>query len=163
MVKMKKVILSKRQLNLYNNSMKKANAHLKNRIKYILNKLELVFKIHILDGIKPVENLYVDLFCNYHNVDDELCYFDDYIAFPKNSDITIIDKYNNEIYLTDGIPFRWITEDFEKELIDGKKLYEQKQKEELKNKSSKIKSNKNLIKSALNKLTKEEKEALKIK
>lgn len=39
-------------------------------------------------------------------------------------DMNIYDRYNKHISLCDGFPTRWLWEDFEKELIDGKATYE---------------------------------------
>ena len=78
--------------------------------------------------------------------------------------ITIIDKYNNEYCWDSAIPTRWLFEDFEQEITDGKRKYidflNAKKEAVLKNKKeSKINKDK-LIESAKSKLTKEELEAI---
>jgi len=82
-------------------------------------------------------------------------------------DLIILLKDNSEWNLNDSFPSYWLFEDFEKELISGKKKYEDKKiKEALKKKEAetqKKEKKKQLLESAKNKLTKEELEALGIK
>ena len=66
-----------------------------------------------------------------------------------------------------GFPRRWLFEDFEKELVEGKKSYEQKQEEKKRKNKQKREAaehrKKNLIENVKSKLTKEEIKALGIK
>lgn len=77
----------------------------------------------------------------------------------------IILKDGSEWGLEDGIPIRWLYEDFEQELINGKKEYEQrlilKKEQEALKKEQEKQNAQNLKTSIQNKLTKEELEYLK--
>lgn len=67
----------------------------------------------------------------------------------NDAEIAIIDKYGNEWEFDCCLPTRWLFEDFERELIDGAKKYEELNSEDRK-----------LANIAKSKLTKEELEAL---
>jgi hypothetical protein len=76
-------------------------------------------------------------------------------------DMFIIDKNGEEYMFDQSIPTRWLFEDFENELIDGKKKYEEKESAILVERLSKKEARKKLIASAKKKLTKAELAALK--
>lgn len=70
---------------------------------------------------------------------------------------SIIDKDGKIFCLTDSIPLRWLfDENVKQEIEDGKKLFEQKQKEKLEKKQKRKIVKQQLIESAKKKLTKEE-------
>lgn len=79
---------------------------------------------------------------------------------PDNSPI-LIDRDGNIVEITDGFPSRWLTEDFEEELVRGVELY-RKQQEEIKRKAAEESDKlKNSLKAkALAKLTAAEKRVL---
>lgn len=162
---MKKVILTKKQLAVYFKNFQKADVHFSNRIKYIIDKIGEVFNAEV----EYVYDHIIDLYINFINgqAEDSFYYYDHFCRFNlnKNKDYKCINiVYDGDmLYLLDGFPIEWITKDFEQDLIKGKKLYEELMVQENKfSKEKKIK-NKNLIKSALKKLTNEEKQALNIK
>lgn len=81
--------------------------------------------------------------------------------YNRYTDLFIIDKFGGELsWETSTIPTRWLFENFEKEIIDGKKLYEEK----VKSKNEKLETSKqkedDLLISIKNKLTKKEWESL---
>lgn len=164
---MKKVILTKEDLNKYAIAFKQANKHLYNRLMYIFKFIEKTYSITACIERDCADLLYLDYFQNNSENDYEYCY--EHICFfswGRNDNTYFIDK-NNEIWNIDiSIPTRWLTEDFEKELIDGKKLYDEKIKKEVEENLIKrqIADEKlqKTIKSALKKLTKEERAALKM-
>lgn len=82
-------------------------------------------------------------------------------------DAAIIDKHNGEYGLDGCFPIRWFMEDFEQELIEGKKKYEDKKLKKKEN-SKKTKEKNKLEKQKLTleakkKLSKEELKALGVK
>lgn len=92
----------------------------------------------------------------------------DYYTRPQKFDITsvvIIMKDGSEWGFEDGFPTRWLFENFEQELIEGKKKYENEvvAKAEARKAKQKLQAEKkkNLIKSAKSKLSREELRALK--
>ena len=82
-------------------------------------------------------------------------------------EIIFIDKDGGEWLFQDGIPTRWLYEDFEEEFTNGLKAYKEKEKQKAeKAKEKRLKDaadQKVLIEKVLSKLTKEEKKALGIK
>jgi hypothetical protein len=82
-------------------------------------------------------------------------------------EIIFLDKNGNEWGLAEGVPTRWLYEDFEEEFTNGLKAYKEKeirQKEKTKeNRVKKAEEKKVLVKQAASKLTKEERKALGIK
>lgn len=79
-------------------------------------------------------------------------------------ELVIILNDGSEWGLEDGIPVRWLYEDFEEELIEGKKKWKDKianqSKKDAENLKLKELKKQELLKSALKKLTKEELDAL---
>jgi len=49
------------------------------------------------------------------------------ISNNKKNNIILIDKYDNEWEWDSPLPTRWLFEDFEREIIEGKKKYEEKE------------------------------------
>lgn len=82
-------------------------------------------------------------------------------------EIIFIDKNGGEWGLAEGVPTRWLYEDFEKEFTDGLQLYTDKQKQKAQQakltKLQREEQKKELVKSAASKLTKEERKVLGIK
>jgi hypothetical protein len=91
----------------------------------------------------------------------ETCWVNGRNIQENGPEIVIIDK-NGETWEMQGlIPTRWLFEDFEQEIIDGKLKFEQKQEvKKLKNLKKKVKIN-SLANAAKKKLTKAELAALK--
>jgi len=101
-----------------------------------------------------------------HMNDDEIDSI--YVEMKSHSnqigDEYIIDKFGHEYGWESSIPTRWLFENFEQEIIDGKKLYEEKEaarklKQKEKSAQKKLKD-KNLAEVAKSKLSKEELAAL---
>jgi hypothetical protein len=78
--------------------------------------------------------------------------------FPERTekDLIIIDSNGGEINLYDSFPKRWLFEDFEKEVDEGKIKYEKKQLEKKNKRNEKKDKTKSLAKSAAEKLSKDE-------
>jgi len=81
-------------------------------------------------------------------------------GYDNNEDMFIIDKDGGEYGFDGSVPTRWLFEDFEKELVDGKKKFEEKEIErKLKQKelsTAKKQEDKALIEAAKKKLSKKE-------
>ncbi len=81
--------------------------------------------------------------------------------------ISFIDKDGNDWEFEGSIPDRWLFEDFENEIIEGKKLFEERKAkrniERLRLKEQNKKEKKQFIESAKKKLSKEELKALGVK
>jgi hypothetical protein len=76
-------------------------------------------------------------------------------------DMTIIDK-DGEVWSFEGIiPTRWLFEDFEQEVVEGKKKYEEQEEARKNTEKNKKLRQKELAQAAKKKLTKEELSALK--
>lgn len=75
-----------------------------------------------------------------------------------NTEYILLDKNNKEIEIFDSFPVRWLWEDFEQELIEGKAKYESKQLEKA---SAKQQKKQKWLNSAKAKLSKAELKALK--
>jgi len=163
---MKKVTLSKKQLNIYFKNLTKAKLHFYNRINYIIDKIAIVFGCECVKDSYAMENSYLN-FLNYSSEDD-LYFIDAFCTFKIDvSKLVFLNKNNEELYLIDGIPIKWLFSDFENELINGRKLFLKKLETEAKEKEvlslslkEKEKKSKQMIKSALKKLNKEEIAAL---
>jgi hypothetical protein len=78
--------------------------------------------------------------------------------FPERTkrDLIIINADGGEINLYDSFPKRWLFEDFEKEVDEGKIKYEKKQLEKKNKRNEKKDKTKSLAKSAAEKLSKDE-------
>ena len=76
-------------------------------------------------------------------------------------DMIIIDRDGNELMFDQSVPTRWLFQEFEAELKDGKKKYEERESAKLVKKLSDKEATKKLAASAKSKLTKEELAALK--
>ena len=80
------------------------------------------------------------------------------------SEIIFLDKHGGEWGLQDGIPTRWLYEDFEEEFTNGLKAYKEKEKQQKEkakeNRLKRAEEKKVLVKQAASKLTKEERKAL---
>lgn len=89
--------------------------------------------------------------------------FDDNIYFQYESDVNcrFLDRDGNLLELFDGaLPIRWLYEDFEEEVANGKEAYKEQEKQRKLEKNQKTTNQSALKKSAKAKLTKEEIEAL---
>lgn len=81
---------------------------------------------------------------------------------PKiKNEMIFIDKGGDEYRFDQSIPTRWLFEDFEEELSDGIKKYQEKESQRVKKVLSVKDATKKLAESAKKKLTKEELAALK--
>lgn len=82
-----------------------------------------------------------------------------------NAEMVIIDKDGDEYAWESEIPTRWLYEDFEQEIVNGKTLFEAREKQRKEEKALKKKNQKEadmaLVELAKSKLTKEELAALK--
>jgi len=82
-------------------------------------------------------------------------------------EIIFLDRDGDEWGLSDGVPTRWLYEDFEEEFTNGIKAYkekeEQKKAKDKENKQKREQEKKTLITQAASKLSKEERKALGIK
>lgn len=80
--------------------------------------------------------------------------------------LTILDKYGKPLSLNGSIPTRWLYEDFEEEIVQGKAAYEARNKEKKEQnkllKQAKKREQLELIKSAKSKLSPKEIKALKL-
>lgn len=79
----------------------------------------------------------------------------------NRKDMTIITESGEEYYFDNSIPTRWLFENFEEELEEGKKRYEEREEEKLKKRLEATDYTKKLANNAKKKLTKEELRALK--
>lgn len=114
---------------------------IENRVDYIFNQIENIFCVN-LNGWYISRD-------NEKEAGDSSKILKFFFLNYNDNDINIIDKFNNDCNLKYGFPRRWLFEDFEDELRDGKILFDKKQK--IQNKY-----NRQIIKSIKNKLTKEE-------
>ena len=128
------------------------------RVDYIINTIFKTFKI---------KNSYWYFYGaeeGSHGDIDKGIYKDVLLLELENNyayaDFYIIDKNNDEWSFEEGFPLRWLFENFEQELIDGKKLYELKDKEKRDAVTLATNNKKKLIKQVKSKLNKEELEAL---
>ena len=82
-------------------------------------------------------------------------------------EIIFLDKNGSEWGLWEGVPTRWLYEDFEKEFTNGLKAYKEKEiQKTAKKKEKKLKNvvdQKGLMEKVLSKLTKEERKVLGLK
>ena len=134
------------------------------RINYIAEKISSVFNIKLdtwyFPGAEEFEIGSLD-----KNMTKDII---DIMFEPTLLDCVIITKDKKELFFEDGfIPTRWLFEDFEDELKDGKKIYEKKLKEfkkaEKEDKEKKKEEEKKILKNIVAKLTSEEKKLLKNK
>jgi hypothetical protein len=144
------------------------NGMIEDRIDFILKKIWEVFGYNLegwyVDGAE--ENELGDLLSLIHMPE----YIDlGPIIYYCSDKGHIREKFNaileGEKYsLTQGMPYRWLFEDFENELIDGKNLFPKWEADEKKNKALKLEKKKlaklAALKSAKSKLSKEEIKAL---
>ena len=90
-----------------------------------------------------------------------------WIITDPNLKISFIDKDGNDWEFEGSIPDRWLFEDFENEIIEGKKLFEERKAkrnlEQIQLKEQNKKEKNQLIESAKKKLSKEELKALGVK
>lgn len=133
------------------------------RIEYIIKSIHKVFGNKVLwwdycndrDGEGHFFQSYEETF-EETDFNDAFFRYQAEINYKQDWDMAIIDKYNEEISLDYCFPTRWLIEDFEQELIDGKKAID-KFDDEQKNKSLKEQKEKNnKIKQIKKKLTKDE-------
>lgn len=86
------------------------------------------------------------------------------LIFVKHSraatSMIFFDKLGGEWDLKDSFPSRWLFEDFEQELLDGKKKWENLEQERQEKIAALSKEKKSLVEKAKKKLTKEELNAL---
>lgn len=134
-----------------------------------------VLEVQISDRM----NYIITTVCKTFNVDLETWYFSDaqegemghlYWDEPElfsvwdvkeKKDMTILTRDGEEYYFDNSIPTRWLFENFEEELENGKRLYEEREEEKLKKRLEATEYTKKLADSAKKKLTKEELRALK--
>ena len=76
-------------------------------------------------------------------------------------EMVILTQDDEEFYFDNNIPTRWLFENFEEELENGKKRYDEREEEKLKKRLEATEYTKKLADSAKKKLTKEELRALK--
>jgi hypothetical protein len=85
-----------------------------------------------------------DLYRNMYEYDDDDStinnFYIDEASCGNDIDMIFIDKDNNKVCWENSIPTRWLYEDFEKEIRDGKKKYEDQL--EAKKKAKQIRSEK---------------------
>lgn len=127
-----------------------------NRIGYIIDTIFKTFKqkydcwYFYGAGEGEVGDLWRH-YCNNHI---------DIIIVGCSSEMVIIDKNGDEWGFEDSIPTRWLFEDFEQELIDGKKKFEDKEAERKKKQkelsAAKKQEDKDLVEAAKKKLSKKE-------
>lgn len=130
------------------------------RITYIITKWFEIFGAKLntwyFDGAE--ENEVGDL-SRYMNDNNIWNIYVDSENFPDN-ELYIIDRFGKEYCWQSEIPTRWLFSDFEKEIIEGKKLYEEKEEaRKLKRKETTIarkQKDAKLFENAKKKLSKEE-------
>lgn len=149
---------------------------IENRIHYIIMKLYNVFNVknYYWKSINANEGEQGDMFeaisnqfGNYLNIEHGIGRFTsrvslgDCLIIDKNGKMLApLDQYQDSDADIFGIPIRWLYEDFEQELVDGKAAYDAKlqaEEDAIKNKDN---EKKKIIKSVKKKLSKEEREAL---
>jgi len=140
---------------------------LEERITFILQRLTSIFggvlDTWYFDGAE--ENEVGNLLNHLDSKSiDELC-----LEYKQDTDcgrngMVIIDKFGKEYGCGWEIPTRWLFEDFEKEIIDGKKLYEEREEDKKSKKKAMLEKKKAehrvLFESAAAKLSKKELAAL---
>jgi len=82
------------------------------------------------------------------------------VGAEVTKEMVILLKDGSEYELTYSVPTRWLFEDFEDELLQGKKAYEEKLEQERVTNKKKQHAKKEKKKQALAKLTKEERQVL---
>ncbi len=133
-------------------TLNKFDAVIKKRIDYIANTLCDIFK----EKKKSWEFMEGDDLATFeNNVDSEMIY----IQFePSLFDNPILTKDGKELFF-DGIPLRWLYEDFEEEVKDGIKAYKKMREEQIKKekdkKAGKKEKEEKILKNIKNKLSKD--------
>lgn len=138
----------------------KLEANIRKRIGYVLDVLMKTFGTKMIDWYFSDDD-YPDLFDNVSRR-----YINSIIVETESDpndgyQLTIIDKNGKEWNWNDSIPLRWLYEDCEKEIIDGKALYDAKLQNKLDQKLSQFTKTHVIADRAKAKLTPEELEALK--
>lgn len=160
---MKKI--DKKALDLWLNDSDPMEEEVLDRISHVIQKICDVFEVKLntwfFDDAEEGDIGSVKNNINSTEVGDYvICLYE-----QNNVDFVILDKDGKERDLSDQFPRRWLHEDFEEELIEGKKLFlkkerERKEKQKLSREIKKANDLKTLEK-AKKKLSKEELAALK--
>lgn len=131
------------------------------RVEYIIEKIAATFDSEVKWWSFPCSSEYHSMGNFYDAYNDDCFQFEGEF---KRSDWCIILDDGEEYDLNNEFPTRWLYEEFEEELINGKKELEQKlakQKEDkVKKTLLKNSAKKKLLESAKSKLTEEERKAL---
>lgn len=132
------------------------------RVDYIIEKIADTFDSEVKWWSFPCSSEYHSMGNFYDAYNDDCFQFEG--EFKRSHSWTIILDDGEEYDLNNEFPTRWLYENFEEELINGKKELEQKiakQKEDkVKKTLLKNSTKKKLLESAKSKLTEEEKKAL---